>query len=217
MTPQERDLLTRFLDDLAHAQPAAKDGEAAAQIDRALSTNRDAGYVLVQHAIVSDAALHDARQQVEALQQQLDDLQRRLPAAVAPPAPPEPSFLGSLFGRGRPSDAPGAGGAWSGPGSAVPATSPYGSGGYPQPGGGPFSGGGGLGSFMRTAGATAAGVAGGAFLFEGLSDMFGGGEHRQDMFEGGDRQGFADMGGGGGQDAGQFDVGGGDPGGGDYS
>lgn len=217
MTPQERDLLTRFLDDLAHAQPAAKDAEAAAQIDRAL-TGRDAGYVLVQHAIVSDAALHDARQQAEALQQRLDELQRQLPAAAPSSPDPAPSFLGSLFGRGRPSEAAPAQGGWGAP--AIPA-SPYG-GAYPQPGSGPFSGGGGLGSFLRTAGTTAAGVAGGAFLFEGLSDMFGGGEHRHDMFEGGgDRQGFADMGGGdrggdaGGGDGGQFDVGG-DGSGGDY-
>jgi hypothetical protein len=39
---------------------------------------------------------------------------------------------------------------------------------------GPFHSGGGLGSFMRTAGTTAAGVAGGALLFEGVSSLFGG-------------------------------------------
>ena len=33
------------------------------------------------------------------------------------------------------------------------------------------------GSFLRSAGTTAAGVAGGAFLFEGLSNIFGGGHH----------------------------------------
>jgi hypothetical protein len=40
----------------------------------------------------------------------------------------------------------------------------------------PFSGGGGgLGSFLRSAGTMAAGVAGGEFLFSGLSGLFGGG------------------------------------------
>jgi hypothetical protein len=48
-----------------------------------------------------------------------------------------------------------------------------------------FSGGG-LGSFLRTAGITAAGVAGGEMLFSGLSDLFGG--HRGGGFGGG--QGF---------------------------
>jgi hypothetical protein len=42
-------------------------------------------------------------------------------------------------------------------------------------GGGPFSGQqSGLGSFLQSAGTTAAGVAGGAFLVEGLSNIFGG-------------------------------------------
>jgi hypothetical protein len=36
-----------------------------------------------------------------------------------------------------------------------------------------FSGGGGVGSFLRTAGTTAAGVVGGEMLFSGLSDLFG--------------------------------------------
>lgn len=46
-----------------------------------------------------------------------------------------------------------------------------------------FSGGGGLGSFLRSAGTTAAGVAGGEMLFSGLSDLFGG--HRGGGFYGG--------------------------------
>ena len=41
-------------------------------------------------------------------------------------------------------------------------------------GSGPFSSGGGLGSFLRNAGTMAAGVAGGDLLFEGISSLFGG-------------------------------------------
>jgi len=48
-----------------------------------------------------------------------------------------------------------------------------------------FSGGGGLGSFLRNAGTTAAGVAGGEMLFNGLSDLFGG-HHGRGGFGGGD-------------------------------
>jgi uncharacterized protein len=43
---------------------------------------------------------------------------------------------------------------------------------------GPFSGGGGLGSFLRSAGTVAAGVAGGDLLFNGISNLFGGGGNR---------------------------------------
>ncbi len=220
MTPQERDLLSRFLDDLARAQPGPKDSEAADQIDRALRDRPDAGYVLVQHAIVADAALHDARAQVADLQRQLEAAQGG--QAAPAPAQTEPSFLGALFGRSRPNEqsgvAAGTAGPWTAPAtSAVPATRQPDPGyaypqGYGQGGPGPFSGGGGLGSFLRSAGTTAAGVAGGAFLFEGLSDMFGGGERRHDMFAGGGGQGFFDGGDPG--SGGDFDVGGSD---GDFS
>lgn len=49
-----------------------------------------------------------------------------------------------------------------------------------------FSGSGGVGSFLRSAGTTAAGVAGGEMLFSGLSDLFG--HHGGGMFGAG--QGF---------------------------
>jgi hypothetical protein len=166
MTPQERDLLTRFLDDLARSNPGPKDREAADQIERALASNPDAAYVLVQHAILSDQALNAAQRRIADLEAQL-----------APPQPEAPSFLGAAFGK-APSNPPGAP---LGAGTGVPPVNPYGQPAYApaqpawgagQPG--PFSGGGGLGSFLRNAGTTAAGVAGGAFLFEGLSNMFGG-------------------------------------------
>ncbi|MBE7217861.1 MAG: DUF2076 domain-containing protein [Caulobacteraceae bacterium] len=214
MTPQERDLLSRFLDDLGRAQSGPKDAEAAGQIDQALRANPDAGYVLVQHAIVADAALHDAQARVAELERQLQDGQGGPPAVTQE----QPSFLGALFGRARPNEQSGVqagtSGPWQAPASAVPPTGapPPGYGGYGGGAPGPFSGGGGLGSFLRGAGTTAAGVAGGAFLFEGLNDLFGGGRRRE---------GFADMGGGdygGGQgfadDGGGFDI---DPGADSYS
>jgi hypothetical protein len=111
-------------------------------IDQALRASPDAGYVLVQHAIMSDQALHAAQDQIASLQQQAQ--------ATAPAAQPT-SFL------------PSAPASWSPP----PAAQYVGS--------GPFSSGGGLGSFLRTAGTMAAGVAGGDLLFEGVSNLFGGG------------------------------------------
>ncbi len=171
MTPEERDLLTRFLDDLARSRPQAKDAEAANQIEASLRANPDAAYVLVQHAILADHALQDAQARIAELEDQL--------RGAPPQEPQQPGFLGALFGKGAPPNPPGVGqaGPWGARGgSAVPPTSDY----PPSPpqtggafAGGPFSGGGGLGNFLRGAGTTAAGVAGGAFLFEGLSGLFG--------------------------------------------
>ena len=61
--------------------------------------------------------------------------------------------------------------------------------------GGLFGGGqpaqpGGFGSFLRSAGTAAAGVAGGEFLFHGLSNMFGGGRGYGGGYGGGFGGGF---------------------------
>lgn len=150
MTPDERTLLQRFLQDLVQTRGVAKDPEAAEMIDQALRASPDAGYVLVQHAIMSDQALHAAQEQIAGLQAQM--------GAGAPAGQPT-SFLPSA-----PLASPQA--PWSPP----PAAQYVGS--------GPFSSGGGLGSFLRTAGTMAAGVAGGDLLFEGISNLFGGGGNR---------------------------------------
>ena len=202
MTPQERDLLDRFLSDLSRARPGPKDAEAADRIDRALRGNPDAAYVLVQHAILSDQALQDAQGRIE-------ELERGAPA---------PQGGGSFLGGGQ------AQGGYAQPGGyppPPPATSvpPTGGGLFGGGAPGPFSGGGGLGGFLRSAGTTAAGVAGGAFLFEGLSGLFGGHRGGQGFggFGGGenvtineyggdgDRQGFADGGDFGSDGGGDFD------------
>jgi len=149
MTPDERTLLQRFLQDLVQSRPQGKDAEADGMIADALRASPDAGYVLVQHAIMSDQALHAA-------QDQIADLQAQLRNAAPAPAPPA-SFL--------PQQGP-----WSQPGAV--AAPPVQSGAFFGPG--PFSGGGGLGSFLRSAGTMAAGVAGGELLFDGLSGLFGG-------------------------------------------
>ena len=178
MTPDERNLLTQFLGDLSQAQGVAKDRDAAAMIDDTIRRNPDSAYVLVQHAILADQALIQA-------QAQIADLQAQLQGAQQPQ--PQSSFLGGA-GLGPRVAQPQT--AW-GQAAQQPQQAPQQS----QPifggaGAGLFSGGGGLGSFLRTAGTTAAGVAGGEMLFSGLSGLFGG--HR-----GG---GFGGFGGGGGWD-----------------
>lgn len=160
MTPDERTLLTRFLDELTATRAGAKDPEADGLIRQALGANADAAYLLVQHAIVADQSLHAAQQRIADLEQ-----------AQPPAAPAASSFLPQ-----------GNAGPWGGR-PAQPYTPPPAD---ERPG--LFSGGGGLGSFLRSAGTTAAGVAGGEMLFSGLSDLFG---HRGGggMFGGGG-QGF---------------------------
>jgi len=163
MTPDERALLTRFLSDLSQVPAGPKDAEAAALIDQAMRVQRDAAYLLVQHSLLADQALHAAQAQIADLQAQL----RAPPSQAASSSflgggysPPPPSYATSV----PPSPAP------------APAQGFFGGGAPAAPGG--FS------SFLRNAGTTAAGVAGGEFLFEGLSNLFGGG-HRGGFFGGG--------------------------------
>jgi hypothetical protein len=112
------------------------------------------------YVLVQHAIVAD--QSLHAAQARIAELERQLN-----PQPSATSFL-----------SPGAG-PW---GSAQPSYAPP----PPDERPGIFSSGGGLGSFLRSAGTTAAGVAGGEMLFSGLSDLFGG--HRGGMFGGG--QGF---------------------------
>ena len=144
MTPDERNLLQQFLSDLEATRGAAKDAEADSLINGALRSNPDAAYLLVQHAMLADQALQAAQQQIDALEQQ------------APARAPVP-FLG-----GQPAQPQGGG--WDAPPPQAP---------QPQPQAqSPLSPGGGLGGFMRSAGTLAAGVAGGEFLAQGLSNLF---------------------------------------------
>jgi hypothetical protein len=157
MTPQERDLLTQFLNDLISTPAGLKDAEAASMIDNALRSRPDAAYVLVQHAIMSDQALHQAQAEIASLR-------------AGQQGNAGPGFLGGAAAASS--------GPWgSRPQGAQPQYAPQPA--YaPQPGmgmpGGLFGGGGGLGSFLRTAGTTAAGVVAGDMLFSSLSGLFGG-------------------------------------------
>ncbi len=145
MTPDERNMLQQFLSDLESTRGAAKDPEADGMIGGALRANPDAAYLLVQHAILADQALQVAQQHIQQLEQQ------------QAPVPSAPSF----FGGGQPQPAPPSG--WSAA-RLEPQSQPL-----PQS---PLSPTGGLGGFMRTAGTMAAGVAGGEFLAQGLSNLF---------------------------------------------
>lgn len=178
MTPQEKDLLTTLLDRLKNAAREPKDPEADALIRQATTGQPDLPYYLVQTVLIQDLSLHQAQARLADLEKQLADAQQAAKPTVG-------SFLGGLFGQRPPAPAGSAppAGPWtrSPQVAAAPPAQPPSQSGYAQPGYGqqPASGsfmgtgiGGGSG-FLRSAAATAAGVAGGALLFQGISSLFG--------------------------------------------
>jgi len=156
MTPDERNILQQFLQDLSQTRGAAKDPDADAMIGQAIRSNPDAAYLLVQHAIIADQALHAAQAQIEQLESQ-----------SAPATPSQPSFLGAAQSyQPQPyqsqQEQPYQGQAYQayqGQAQAPVKSSP-------------FAANSGLGGFLRSAGTMAAGVAGGEFLAQGLSNIF---------------------------------------------
>ena len=66
MTPDERSILQSFIADLAKTPNVSKDPEADAMIAGAVRSNPNAVYLLVQHAILADQALHAAQAQLAA-------------------------------------------------------------------------------------------------------------------------------------------------------
>jgi uncharacterized protein len=178
MTPQERDLITTLLQRLRDTARAGqpKDAEADALIRQVMREQPDAPYYLVQTVLIQDLSLHQAQNRIAELERQLEESSQKSSG----------SFLGGLFGSREPAPPPAQSGPW-GRGPQVAPSPPQTSGGYgrqdPQAGyqqqGNPQQGGmmgGGMmggGGFLRSAAATAAGIAGGALLFQGISSMFG--------------------------------------------
>lgn len=192
MTPEERDLITGLFSRLRAADTADKDHEAEALIRRATAELPSAPYLLVQTVLVQEQALKNAQARIAELERQVAEAQ----AASRPAAAPR-SFLGGAAGLGGPwgrraGPAPeDAGQAQSQAQAAVPSwptaapaprTSPSWG-----PSGGPSWGPAAVsqpaapagGGFLRSALSTAAGVAGGALLFEGIQHLLG---HDPGMF-----------------------------------
>jgi hypothetical protein len=155
MNSEERRLLTDFLDQMKQARGFQKDPDAASLIAAAVAQQPDAAYLLVQKALLQEQALNAAKSQIAQLQSQLE--QARASSA------PAPRSGGSFLGGNDP---------WAAAAPARPAPAAPWAGAMPQAQA-PASGGG-FGSFLGTAAATAAGIAGGAFLFQGLENLLGG-------------------------------------------
>jgi uncharacterized protein len=164
MTPQERDLVTALLDRLKQYGTQPKDPEADALIRRAVAEQPDAPYYLAQTVLIQDMALRNAESRIA-------EFERQLAEAKAAPAPQQQpaSFLGGA-GRGSVPSA----GVWT---RSAPSGAPAAA--WSQPGGAPAAGAApaimpGAGSgFLQQAATTAAGIAGGALLFQGIQSLFG--------------------------------------------
>ncbi len=166
MQSQERELITGLFGRLQPFETQPRDGEAEALIKDSVARQPAAPYLLVQTVLVQDQAL-------KAAQDRITELEAKVAAGAAAPAAQgflsSAPRLGPWGGQpaaqpGAPSDAQAQQGAPGAP--PVPSTrSPLQAAVAPQAGGG--------GGFLRSAMATAAGVAGGALLFEGIRGLMG--------------------------------------------
>ncbi|WP_421558136.1 DUF2076 domain-containing protein [Pseudomonas canadensis] len=178
MNSEEQTLIDGLFSRLQQAETdsAPRDAQAEARIKEHMTRQPAAGYYMTQSILVQEHALKslDAqnKQQAQQIQQLQDELQR---AKSAQPVPASSGgFLSSIFGGGGSRDQqsaqsapPSSGGGWrepARPGFSQPAPQQN----YQQPAPAAPVGSGFLGGAMKTA----AGVAGGVLLAEGISSLF---------------------------------------------
>ncbi|KGE66611.1 MULTISPECIES: DUF2076 domain-containing protein [Pseudomonas] len=178
MNSEEQTLIDGLFSRLQQAETdsAPRDAQAEARIKEHMTRQPAAGYYMTQSILVQEHALKslDAqnKQQAQQIQQLQEELQR---AKSAQPAPASSGgFLSSIFGGGGSRDQqpaqsapPSSGGGWrepARPGFSQPAPQQN----YQQPAPAAPVGSGFLGGAMKTA----AGVAGGVLLAEGISSLF---------------------------------------------
>ncbi len=159
MNNQEQTLIDELFAKLKNAEAAAgaRDASVEAHINEHLRRQPAAPYYMAQAIVVQEAAVNQLNQQVRERDEQIRQLQAQVQQTRSAPASGG-GFLSGLFG-GNQAPRPAAGGGWNEPGSAPPAA--------PAPV--PAKGSGFLGSALQTA----AGVAGGVMLAQGISSLFG--------------------------------------------
>jgi uncharacterized protein len=169
MTPEERNLISGLFDRLGQASTQGKDAEADQLIRSKVAEIPAAPYMLVQSLLVMQQAVANAQSRISALEKQLAE---RDPAPSNQPA--GGSFLAgvaSLFGGGQSHAQPQRATTPPPPPPSAPMQpaqpQAYG---YPPPVPQPAARGGG---FLQGALTTAAGVAGGALLFQGIEGLLG--------------------------------------------
>jgi hypothetical protein len=148
MQQQERDLIADLFGRLQQFESQPRDAEAERLIASYVARQPASPYLLVQTALVQEEALKQAKARIAELEARMGQ--------TAGQGTGQGSFLANAprpgpWGAPAPAPAPAPGAPWG----AAP----------PQAAAG--------GGFLRTALTTAAGVAGGALLFEGVRSMFG--------------------------------------------
>jgi len=144
MQQQERDLIADLFGRLQQFENQPRDAEAERLIASSVARQPASPYLLVQTVLVQEEALKQAKARIAELEGKTSQ------------GTGQGSFLANAPRSGP----------WGSPGPApaqAPAA-PWGAAAPQAPAGG---------SFLRSALATAAGVAGGALLFEGIRNMFG--------------------------------------------
>ena len=184
MNSEEQTLIDGLFSRLqqAETEAAPRDAQAEARIKEHLMRQPAAGYFMTQAILVQEAALKSLNEQNQQLTQQVQRLQAELQSANAQSGAPAASagggFLSSIFGGGssRPTQnpAPASTGGWREPApqqSYQPAAPQQNFGAAPPnyaQQAAPAAG----NSFLGGALKTAAGVAGGVMLAQGISSLF---------------------------------------------
>lgn len=151
MTLQEKELLTRFLQQLTAAQAGQKDAEADALIREGAARQPDAAYLLVQRAMQLEQLLQASQVEVQKLQAQVSQASSGSSGGFLS----DPNAWGK---EGAPRVQPAAVQRPAAAAAAAPAAAPTAAGSW------------GSGLFGNIA-ATAAGVVAGSFLFQGIQGL----------------------------------------------
>ena len=168
MNSEEQTLIDGLFTRLQQAEmdAAPRDVQAQERINQHLARQPAAAYYMTQAILVQEAALKQLDQQNKQLQAELEQA-RAAPA----PAPASGGFLSGMFGGSNrpaaPAPAPAASGGWRDGPSSPPSAPAYSAAQAAAPVA-PAAG----SSFLGGALKTAAGVAGGVMLAQGISSLF---------------------------------------------
>jgi uncharacterized protein len=173
MTPEERRLIEDLFDRMMSYGAPDKDREAEALINQRVRAMPEAVYMLTQSVLVQEQALQASNERIAELEERL----RALEEGGGQPRRSGGFLSGGFLGRNRdpeprPSSVPQAGTRPAPSGYDRP--SAWGQGAPAQPPPPPPAAAGGGGGFMRSAIATAAGVAGGVLAADSIRNMLGG-------------------------------------------
>ena len=164
MTPLEKQLLERFLQQLATAHAGQKDEQADGLIRDACARQPEATYLLVQRAIQMEQAFEAARMEAEKLQTELNQAR----------SVKQSSFLGDTYAWGSQGNSTAAAAATSPGRQPIPGVSTMNAAsaaGAPGPQARAAPGAWGGPSLLGTMATTAAGVVAGSFLYQGIQNM----------------------------------------------